>query len=52
MAPVERVPEIVGRRGIGIVAKLGGIAIMFGRFVLSLRRLHQSLMPLVYQLYY
>lgn len=52
MAPVERVPEIVGRRGIGIVAKLGGIAIMFGRFVLSLRRLHQSLMPLVYQLYF
>lgn len=43
--------RIVGRRGVLFLTKLGGIALMFGRFLVALKDIPRSMHPIFEQLY-
>jgi len=43
---------IIGRRGVEFLSKLGGISILFGRFVISLKEIPRSFGLIVEQLYH
>ncbi len=42
---------IIGRRGVNFITKLGGIFVLFGRFVVSLKDIHRSVRLIFEQLY-
>jgi phospholipid/cholesterol/gamma-HCH transport system permease protein len=48
---MDHVPHLVGRGGINFVTRLGGLFVLLGKFIASLRELHRSLGVFVEQLY-